>query len=124
KTKSEKNFGNYGVNGVAYTIGAKDRPDDFATGLLNNTPGPADILCWEQYVPLQPDKLPGRLGEMKDALEQPGTGVDCSGFITNCITEAKQRGLEINTLDGRYRNTMNRKNNGWTRQISSSRRRT
>ena len=89
KTKSEKNFGNYGVNGVAYTLGAKDRPDDFATGLLNNTPGPADILCWEQYVPLQPDKLPGRLGEMKDALEQPGTGVDCSGFITNCITEAK-----------------------------------
>jgi hypothetical protein len=84
RAKSLENHGNYGDNAVAYSFGGKDRPTAFKQRLDDNKPGPGDIKSWQQYAEVYAPKK-GRVGDDTG----PGNGCDCSGFMSNCITQAK-----------------------------------
>lgn len=83
RAKSDQNSGNYGVTGVAYSFGGKDRPDAFAARLNGNAVAPKDISTWAQY-DLASAPKEGRPGDNTG----PGNGCDCSGFTQNCLTES------------------------------------
>jgi hypothetical protein len=102
-TKHDKNRGNHGGSGVAYSLGGKDLPEAFKNRVTNNEPKPNDIKSWYQYNWQHKDKdvqyldRPGkdyREGppEMNVA---PGNGCDCSGFVQNCITNSKFADLTL-----------------------------
>jgi hypothetical protein len=86
--KSDKNLGNYGTNGVAYSFGGKDLPNAFISRLNNNNPTPDQIKSWNQYN-WQYDKQKVSGGPGDNWERGPGNGCDCGGFVQNCITESK-----------------------------------
>jgi hypothetical protein len=98
--------------GVAYGFGCKDTPERFKARLEGAYPPPkdkvkvkhhripagtapnGDILHWAEYSRFQ------RVGlhqVLQDNPERPAewAGVDCSGFVQNCVTSAKYPGSEV-----------------------------
>lgn len=95
-----ENTGIFGSRGVAYSYARKDLPFEFQRFMQRNNPRPqsrdvnlidTSILCWEEY---ENGNKPGR--EDGDPGENNWTGVDCSGFVQNCLTHAM---FEIYDLD-------------------------
>lgn len=92
-----RNSGLHGFNGVAYSFGAKCRPDEYRADLLSNPHAPPDdaagnlrrIASWEEYAN---EHKPGLRGTGSPIAPEESTanwtGCDCSGFTQNCITEA------------------------------------
>lgn len=92
-------------NGVAYSFGCKDLPDDYSTRLTNNPNAPPNnaggnrlrIAHWDEY---ENEHRVGRTSGDVPAWPAPGgavpatgiqsyIGCDCSGFVQACITQAR-----------------------------------
>lgn len=77
------NAGTFGMPGEAYSFGCKDRPNEYNQLLKTNSLKPDDIKCWLQY---EDRHKPGKSNKDDDTINW--TGVDCSGFVQNCITDS------------------------------------
>jgi hypothetical protein len=86
--------GLFGNAGVAYGWGRKDLPSRFVSLLQQNPHAPpADaggnrrrIAAWEEYAT---GHKVGRTSAEPNTDQPEWTGCDCSGFVQNCLTEAK-----------------------------------
>ena len=75
------NAGTFGMAGVAYSYGSKDRPADFTASLQANKLSPAQIDCWHLY---ENTHKPGKTSNDSDTANW--TGIDCSGFTQDTVT--------------------------------------
>jgi hypothetical protein len=77
------NAGTFGMPGVAYSFGCKDRPGEYNQLLDGNALKPDKIKTWQQY---EKRHKPGKTSGDSDTINW--TGVDCSGFTQNCVTDS------------------------------------
>jgi hypothetical protein len=79
---------NHSANGVAYTYGGKQTPDEWRNSLLQNQhANPNQIVNYSEYA------AGYRFGETKAEYDNGDmthkeAGCDCSGFVQNCIVHA------------------------------------
>ncbi len=74
------NAGTFGMAGVAYSYGSKDRPAEFTALLQSNSLKPETIDCWHLY---ENTHKPGKTSNDSDTANW--TGIDCSGFTQNTV---------------------------------------
>ena len=75
------NAGTFGMAGVAYSYGSKDRPAEFTALLQSNSLKPETNDCWHLY---ENTHKPGKTSNDSDTANW--TGIDCSGFTQNSAT--------------------------------------